>query len=117
MVCLSPSHYGPRMNLSVRKERCHSSVARQTIGLAMALAICLVSAPASGLPKPHPSVASRKMDVAGLHVVAWIPNPNTRGPWPIIIFSHGYYGCNTQLSFLMQEIAAAGYAIFAPAHR
>ncbi len=57
------------------------------------------------------------MEIAGLKVVAWIPSQATPGPWPIVIFSHGYYGCNTQLSFLMQEFAGAGYAIFAPAHR
>jgi dienelactone hydrolase len=84
--------------------------------IAMLFVICMLVAVPCGFAK-HSTTVSRKMEIAGLKVVAWIPDKGTPGPWPIIIFSHGFYGCNTQLSFLMQEIAGSGYAIFAPAHR
>lgn len=61
--------------------------------------------------------APQKLHVAGLDVAAWIPSRDTPGPWPIIIFSHGFHGCNTQSIFLMEALAGAGYAVFAPNHR
>ncbi len=39
------------------------------------------------------------------------------GPWPVLIFSHGFDGCNTQSTFLMEALAQSGYAIFAPNHQ
>lgn len=61
--------------------------------------------------------APQKLHVAGLDIAAWIPSRETPGPWPIIIFSHGFHGCNTQSIFLMEALAGAGYAVFAPNHR
>jgi predicted dienelactone hydrolase len=61
--------------------------------------------------------APQTLHVAGLDVAAWIPKHDTAGPWPIIIFSHGFHGCNTQSIFLMEGLAGAGYAVFAPNHR
>jgi predicted dienelactone hydrolase len=61
--------------------------------------------------------APQKLHVAGLEVAAWIPSHYTADPWPIIIFSHGFHGCNTQSIFLMERLAGAGYAVFAPNHR
>jgi len=62
-------------------------------------------------------VAVQNIKIGGLQVAVWIPHRGTPGPWPIIIFSHGFYGCNTQVSFLMRSLAGVGYAVFAPAHR
>jgi len=36
---------------------------------------------------------------------------------PLILFSHGFGGCNTQSVFLMQALAKAGYLVLAPNHR
>jgi len=61
--------------------------------------------------------ASQKLQVAGLDVAAWIPSSDTPGPWPAIIFSHGFHGCSTQSTFLMSALADSGYAVFAPNHK
>ena len=63
------------------------------------------------------SSAPQKMEVAGLEVAAWLPRSDTPGPWPVIIFSHGFHGCSTQSTFLMKALADAGYAVFAPNHK
>lgn len=60
---------------------------------------------------------SQKMQVAGLDVAAWLPPSDTPGPWPIVIFSHGFHGCSIQSTFLMGALAKAGYTVFAPNHR
>ncbi len=57
------------------------------------------------------------LQVAGLEVAAWMPSDATPPPWPVVIFSHGFHGCNTQSTFLMRALAKAGYAVFAPNHR
>jgi hypothetical protein len=51
---------------------------------------------------------SRFRQIAGLVVDTWIPDSQTPGPWPIVLFSHHYRGCNTQSSYLMQALAGAG---------
>lgn len=66
---------------------------------------------AQEFPLPH------KLQIAGLQVTAWIPDSDVPGPWPILVFSHRYRGCGTQSSFLMEALAGAGYAVFAPNHR
>ena len=60
--------------------------------------------------------AGQRLQIEGLEVEMWLPDAATPGPWPIIVFSHRYRGCNTQSSFLMQALAAGGYAVFAPNH-
>lgn len=57
------------------------------------------------------------LHIAGMEVAVWLPDSTTPAPWPVIIFSHGFHGCDTQSSFLMEALAAAGYAVFAPNHR
>jgi len=69
----------------------------------------LMAAETSSLPQ--------KLQVAGLEVAAWIPSADTPGPWPVIIFSHGFHGCSTQSTFLMKALADSGYAVFAPNHK
>jgi predicted dienelactone hydrolase len=37
--------------------------------------------------------------------------------YPVILFSHGFIGCNTQSIFLTAGLAQAGYLVLAPDHR
>jgi predicted dienelactone hydrolase len=77
---------------------------------AVALAIRASTLGAQGLPNGH------RLHIANLDVEVWLPDSTTPGPWPIVVFSHRYRGCNTQSSFLMQALAGSGYAVFAPNH-
>ncbi|HVN28678.1 MAG TPA: hypothetical protein VMT64_09350 [Candidatus Binataceae bacterium] len=79
--------------------------------LALLLGVCInwVARAADAPPQ--------KLEVAGLEVAAWIPSASTPGPWPVLIFSHGFHGCSTQSTFLMKALADSGYAIFAPNHK
>ena len=56
--------------------------------------------------------------VAGRDVALWKPAglPGAEG-YPVILFSHGFTGCNTQSVFLMQALARAGYLVVAPNHK
>ncbi|MBI3513354.1 MAG: alpha/beta hydrolase [Proteobacteria bacterium] len=54
--------------------------------------------------------------IAGLSVAVWMPPPATKRPMPLIVFSHGFRGCNTQSSFLMRALADKGYLVLAPNH-
>jgi predicted dienelactone hydrolase len=40
-----------------------------------------------------------------------------RGQSPLIVFSHGFHGCKTQSTFLMEALADAGYLVVAPDHK
>jgi predicted dienelactone hydrolase len=55
--------------------------------------------------------------VAGLDVAVWKPetSPPAAG-FPVVVFSHGFTGCNTQSRFLMEALARAGYLALAPNH-
>jgi predicted dienelactone hydrolase len=58
------------------------------------------------------------VSVAGRDVALWKPGgaaPPTG--YPVVVFSHGYTGCNTQSAFLMQALARAGYLVLAPNHK
>ena len=57
---------------------------------------------------------ARTARIAGLDVAVWQPKGN--GPFPLVIFSHGFHGRNTQSEFLMRAIAQAGYLVIAPNH-
>jgi predicted dienelactone hydrolase len=80
--------------------------ARLGLVLAMLLMAVAPSAVAGVLQK----------QIAGLDVAVWLPDPASAGPWPVIVFSHGFHGCNTQSTFLTAALAQAGYAVFAPNH-
>lgn len=56
--------------------------------------------------------------VAGRDVAVWKPAgaPPAAG-FPLVVFSHGYTGCNTQTTFLMLALAKAGYLVLAPNHK
>jgi predicted dienelactone hydrolase len=55
--------------------------------------------------------------VGGLDVAVWKPASAAPAPgYPVIVFSHGFGGCNTQSVFLMEALAQAGYFVLAPNH-
>jgi predicted dienelactone hydrolase len=56
--------------------------------------------------------------VAGRDVAFWQPaGAAPAAGYPLIVFSHGYTGCNTQSVFLMEALARAGYFVVAPNHK
>jgi predicted dienelactone hydrolase len=56
--------------------------------------------------------------VAGRDVAVWKPGgASPASGYPLIVFSHGFTGCNTQTKFLMQALARAGYLVVAPNHK
>ncbi len=55
-------------------------------------------------------------EIAGLKVAVWEPKDLT-GPAPLVVFSHGFRGINTQSVPLMEALAAAGYIVIAPNHK
>ena len=61
--------------------------------------------------EPHASTTR----LAGITVAYWLP-PSEMLPAPLIIFSHGFHGCKTQSTFLMEALAAHGYVVVAPDH-
>jgi predicted dienelactone hydrolase len=65
---------------------------------------------------PAQDVAQFKL--AGRDVALWKPSgPAPETGYPIIVFSHGFGGCNTQSTFLMEALAHAGYLVLAPNHK
>lgn len=61
-------------------------------------------------PPPEP-VAS--------NVEFWLPSDfqSGKGPWPLILFSHGFGGCAKQSTFLTSYLADQGYIVAAPDHK
>jgi len=58
------------------------------------------------------------ISVAGRDVALWKPTGATPDTgYPAIVFSHGFSGCNTQSTFLMEALAQAGYLVLAPNHK
>jgi predicted dienelactone hydrolase len=56
--------------------------------------------------------------VGGRDVAMWGPSGKAvPGGYPVIVFSHGFGGCNTQSIFLMEALSDAGYLVLAPNHR
>lgn len=56
--------------------------------------------------------------IAGRNVALWKPSgtaPNAG--YPLVLFSHGFGGCNTQSIFLMEALAQSGYFVLAPNHK
>ncbi len=57
------------------------------------------------------------VNVAGRDVAVWKPaGPAPEAGFPVVVFSHGFTGCNTQSVFLMDALANAGYLVLAPNH-
>jgi predicted dienelactone hydrolase len=86
-------------------------------GFALVLAVAIGLIASSTSIAAETISAPEKLPVAGLEVMAWLPKPGTHGPWPVLIFSHGFHGCSTQSTFLMRALADDGYAVFAPNHK
>ena len=62
--------------------------------------------------------APKHVTIQGRDVAVWRPSgpaPDEMG-YPVIVFSHGFGGCNTQSTFLMEALASAGYLVVAPNH-
>jgi len=58
------------------------------------------------------------IQIGGRDVAIWKPSgPAPAEGYPIILFSHGFGGCNTQTTFLMDAFAQAGYLVVAPNHQ
>jgi predicted dienelactone hydrolase len=56
--------------------------------------------------------------IAGRDVAIWRPaSPVPHNGYPLVVFSHGFGGCNTQSVFLMEALARAGYSVLAPNHK
>lgn len=67
----------------------------------------------------QPAMAQdKKVKLRQPHVEIWLP-PDFQaqeGPWPLIIFSHGFGGCAMQSRFLTSYLADQGYIVAAPDH-
>ena len=61
----------------------------------------------------------RTIELAGRSTAVWEPTAvaGRRGPAPVLIFSHGFGGCATGVSYLMKALAEHGYWVFAPQHK
>src|SRR6476619_6454799 len=61
----------------------------------------------------------RTIELAGRQTSIWEPTVTAdhRGPSPVLIFSHGFGGCATGVSYLMKALAEHGYWVFAPQHK
>ena len=60
---------------------------------------------------------AERVEIAGLKVSVWRPASDSKGPAPLVIFSHGFHGSSTQSTFLMKALTAAGYLVVAPNHK
>jgi predicted dienelactone hydrolase len=57
------------------------------------------------------------INIAGRDVAVWKPaGAAPSAGFPVVVFSHGFGGCNTQSVFLMEALANAGYLVVAPNH-
>jgi len=70
--------------------------------------------PATSQPTTQPGESA---EIAGLAISIWRPPSETKKPFPLVIFSHGFHGSSTQSKFLMTAIADAGYLVIAPNHK
>lgn len=56
----------------------------------------------------------KREELAGRNVAIWQPVKTSKAP--IVIFSHGFHGINSQSAHLMGVLAKAGYFVVAPNH-
>jgi predicted dienelactone hydrolase len=63
----------------------------------------------------HADVKTLRTRLAGLDVAIWSPPQSNKAP--LVVFSHGFHGTNTQSIYLMKALALAGYFVAAPNHR
>ncbi|MEJ0071407.1 MAG: hypothetical protein WDO24_24685 [Pseudomonadota bacterium] len=72
------------------------------------------AAPAKPLVKPAVAKPMELTTIAGLTVAVWMPPDATPRPLPVILFSHGYRGCNIQSAFLMRALASKAMSCWRP---
>jgi len=66
----------------------------------------------------HAATSGMHLNIAGRDVAVWKPAGDAPASgYPLIVFSHGFTGCNTQSVFLMEALARAGYLVVAPNHQ
>jgi len=72
----------------------------------------------SALISPGTKTNSRaeKISLEGLDVAVWRPT-SAVAPYPLVIFSHGFHGINTQSEFIMEAMARDGYLVVSPKHK
>lgn len=89
----------------------HMSVAR------LLVVVAAISATLATLGTARGAVTDpdRIEHFAGRDVAVWLP-PDTGGPHPLVLFSHGVRGCSTQSAFLMRALAQDGMLVAAPDH-
>jgi dienelactone hydrolase len=92
-----------RLRQRIQSRQNDSQTARSSKPLAAAQTVSLVGSSQAITAK-----------IAGLDVAVW--QPKGSGPFPLVIFSHGFHGRNTQSEFLMRAMAQAGYLVIAPNH-
>lgn len=69
----------------------------------------------AGVASAH---AQTHVKIAGRDVALWKPSGQApQQGFPVIVFSHGFTGSNTQSTFLMDAFARAGYLVAAPNHQ
>jgi predicted dienelactone hydrolase len=61
------------------------------------------------------AVTFQKLEIDGIRVAAWLPS-GAGSRTTTVIFSHSFGGCNTAHTFVLEAMANAGYAVFAPEH-
>lgn len=78
---------------------------------------CFVAMLAAGWPGVARSAAAapETLSLDGLNVAVWKP-AGLSDDYPLIVFSHGFGGCSTQSTFLMDALAQDGYLVLAPDH-
>jgi len=65
----------------------------------------------------NPPSTESHITIAGRDVAMWkAAGAAPASGFPLIVFSHGFGGCNTQSVFLMEALARAGYFVLAPNH-
>ena len=90
----------------------HMSVARLLVSVA-ALGATLATL---GTARGAVTDPDRMEHIAGREIPLWLP-PDTGGPHPLVLFSHGAGGCSTQSAFLMRALAQHGMLVAAPDHQ
>jgi predicted dienelactone hydrolase len=63
------------------------------------------------------SRAVERVTIGGREVAMWLPSGSAaEAGYPLVVFSHGFRGCDTQSIFLMEAFARNGYVVLAPNH-
>lgn len=63
---------------------------------------------------PAHAADARRMVIARREVMVW--EPEGKGPFPVILFSHAFNACAGQSEFLTTLLARKGYLVLAPNH-